>query len=208
LLESSDPTERLCALNAWANISRHPAGLAFFLQWEGRLQTILGHTASTNNEVCKGAMACWAALLEDRPPSTSRAAPAPGMAQAPELELWSVAERRLVPVVIKNLKTKPFPDVRFHVWNLLAILTQSRPAAHAIVPSAEVRDLLLDFESEQDSQARIAKHAFVLALEQQSDWLTSYMDEDTVRLLMEYAKQGPHWVPRSASALVGDQSGG
>lgn len=57
LLETTDHAKRLCALNAWANISTTQTGLAFFLQWEGRLQTLLALAGSPQNEVCKGAMA-------------------------------------------------------------------------------------------------------------------------------------------------------
>jgi len=205
LLESRDPTERLAGLNAWANISRHPSGLAFFLQWEGRLQAILGHVSSTQNEVCKGAIACWAAVMEDREPPPESAS-TPGLELAPELELWKVAEERLLPLVLKVLEGKPFPDVRFHVWNLSALLVRSRTAAYQMVPSAQLRELLLDFSSESNSDARIAKHTFVKALLKHEDWLRQYLDESVADMLAEYARQGPHWVPRTAKALVGDQA--
>jgi len=203
MLESSNPGERLCALNAWADLSQHPAGLAFFLQWEGRLQTILSHVTSTQNEVCKGAMASWAVVLQDRPPPASTQQ----QSEAPEILLWEIAERRLLPLVLKNLLAKPFPDVRCHVWQLLALLVQLKSAAQVVVPSTELRELLLDFSSEQNSEARIAKHAFVKALQRHDQWLDSFLDEKVVELLAEFARQGPHWVPRNAAAMVGDQAG-
>jgi len=201
LLDSSDPAEKLCGLNAWANISRTKGGLAFFLQWEGRLQHVLAHVASTQNEVCKGAMACWSAVLEERPPAAGG-----GGGEAPELELWKVAEQRLLPLVLKNVQGKPFPDVRFHVWHLLASLVRSRSAAQQVVPSKEMQEVLLDFTSEENSEARIAKHTFVVALQQHEDWLSSFLDDRVMEILAEYARQGPHWQPRSAAAAVGEQA--
>lgn len=76
-----------------------------------------------------------------------------------------MTEERLLPLVLKNLVGKPFPDVRFHVWHLLALIVRSRSAAYKMVPSAEMRDLLLDFTSETGAEARIAKHTFVVALQ-------------------------------------------
>lgn len=208
LVESTDPAERLCSLNAWANISMHSAGLAFFLQWEGRLQTLLALVTCSQNEVCKGAMSAWAMVLQDRPPPSANAAAGKRIDESPDLELWEVAEKRLLPLVLKNLKAKPFPDVRSHVWHLLALLARSRYAAQQAVPSAEVRDLLLDFTSETTSDARIAKHTFIVALlTNHADWLGAFLDEKVEKVLAEYARQGPHWVPRQAAAMVGDQAG-
>jgi len=201
----SESTERLTAMNAWANISLHATGLAFFLQWEGRLNTILGHVSSMNNEVCKGAMAAWSLVLEDRPPPSQIVEV--GTEEAPAMMLWEIAERRLLPAVVKNLQFKPFPDVRFHAWNLLALLVQSRAAAQIVVPSQEVRDLMLDFTSELDSQARIAKHDFVKALLRHNDqWLAAFLDEKVMKVVEEYARQSAHWVPRTAAVSVGQEA--
>mmetsp|Transcript_56924 Transcript_56924/g.144380 ORF Transcript_56924/g.144380 Transcript_56924/m.144380 type:complete len:497 (+) Transcript_56924:121-1611(+) len=207
MLESTNPAERLCALNAWADLSQHPAGLAFFLQWEGRLQAILAHVASTQNEVCKGAMASWAAVLQVPPPTASGAQGAQQLSEAPEILLWQIAENRLLPLVLENLTAKPFADVRCHVWQLLALLVQSRSAAQVAVPSEHLRELLLDFTSETDCSARIAKHAFVQSLQRHDQWLNAFLDENVVQLLAEFAQQGPHWVPCNAAAMVGDQAG-
>merc|ERR1711976_608552 len=126
--------------------------------------------------------------------------PVNGGGQTVDLRLWQLAENRLTPLVLKNLTGKPFPDVRAHTWHLLSILAASRTAAQQILPSEEMRELLLDFASEQDSPARIAKHSFVVALaKHHALWLGAFLaDEKVEELLAEYAKQGPHWVPRAA----------
>merc|ERR1712048_1387104 len=85
---------------------------------------------------------------------------------APEVALWILAEQRLVPMVLNNIKGKPFPDVRIICWQLLAVLVKSRAAAQRVLPAEEIRELLLDFTSEGNSNARIAKHEFVVSLVQ------------------------------------------
>jgi len=200
LLDSRDPAERLCALNAWGNASAHSAGLTFFLNWPPLLQEVISLAASPQNEVCKGAMACWAAVLQGRAP------PDGGALDSPEAALWSVAETRLLPLVLKNLPGKPFPDVRELTWRLLSVLVVSRSCAQRILPSEEMRNVLLDFTSETTSDARRSKYDFVAALVRHK-WIGSFLDAEVEELLAEYARQGPHWVPRDASAKVGDQSG-
>lgn len=204
MLESSgtDTTARLTALNAWANISANDPGLMFFLQWEGRLNAILSHVSSPNNEVCKGALAAWAVVLEDRPPLVPGQS-AGGAGLAARAALWEVAERRLLPAVLRNLTAKPFADVRFHCWHVLALLARSRSVAQAALPSTEMQELLLDFGSETESAARIAKHAFVQALCQYNgEWLVGFLSEQVTEMLTEYAKQSPHWAPRVERATV------
>mmetsp|Transcript_1740 Transcript_1740/g.3865 ORF Transcript_1740/g.3865 Transcript_1740/m.3865 type:complete len:498 (+) Transcript_1740:117-1610(+) len=206
MLESSgsDTTHRMTALNAWANISvSSVSGLAFWLNWEGRKNTLLSLVASTNNEVCKGAMAAWSVVLEDRPPYATTH----GGHEAPVVLLWDIAEKELAPIVLKNLISKPFPDVRFHAWNLLALLVRSKTVAQMVMPSDEMREILLDFSSETESPARIGKHSFVkVIVAWNGEWLASFLDEKVMWLLDEYAKQGPFWVPHTVSAMVGDQA--
>merc|ERR1712217_515441 len=124
------------------------------------------------------------------------------------VELWDIADKQIVPMALKNLAGKPFPDMRVQSWQLLAALVRSRNAAQQIIPATEMRDLLLDFTSETNSDARIAKHGFVVALQtHNSTWLSAYLDESIDAILGEYAKQGPHWVPRATAAAVGEDTG-
>merc|ERR1740117_1873421 len=67
-IDSRDPAERLCGLNVWANASTQPGGLAFFLDWAPLMQDIVALVCSTQNEVCKGAMAAWKQVLQKWPP--------------------------------------------------------------------------------------------------------------------------------------------
>ncbi|CAE8605987.1 unnamed protein product [Polarella glacialis] len=201
LLDSRDHAEKLCALNSWADASTSLEGLTFFLRWAPLVQEILDLVASTQNEVSKGAMGCWATVLQDRAPPGAIAE------VGPESELWDIAVTRLLPMVLQNLKAKPFADVRAHTWGLLSILIRSRRSAQQTLPAQELRDLLLDFHSESASPARIAKHEFVKALvRDHAQLLGNFLDAEVDTLLQEYAKQGPHWVPRAAAVQVGDQA--
>merc|ERR1712032_1555530 len=174
----------------------------FFLQWPNLLQEILSQVSATQNEVCKGAMASWSEVLGSHPRRDNDIAEG-------STELWDIAEKQLLPLALKNLTSKPFPDVRESTWRLLAELVAVRSIAQRMLTAAEMRDLLLDFTSEQNSQARIGKHDFVTSLvNHHGTWLGAFLDETVERLLTEYARQGPHWVPRDASALVSQQTGG
>lgn len=205
LLDSRDPAEKLCALNTWANASSGQEGLSFFLRWKPLMQEILSLVASTKNEISSGSMAAWATVLEERnaphPPSAGTQSP------GPETELWDMAESQLLPLVLKNLVSKPFPDVRPHTYRLLATLMRSQRAAQHAVPGAELRELLLDFSSESGTDAKIAKHQMVeTMLREHSNWLSNFLDEQVYDLLQDYMKKGPHWVPRMAATAVGDQA--
>mmetsp|Transcript_90557 Transcript_90557/g.255654 ORF Transcript_90557/g.255654 Transcript_90557/m.255654 type:complete len:498 (+) Transcript_90557:93-1586(+) len=203
-LESRDPTEKLCALNAWSNISAHADGLAFFLQWSDIVQAVIALVAAPQMEVCKGAMTCWTCVLGNQQPPEAGAMEVDGSIA----QLWSIACERLLPLVLKNLTAKPFPEVRTHTWRLLATMSRSNQIARRELTSEEMRDMLFDFTSETSSEARIAKHEFVATLtKHHGSWLGSFLNEDVEKILEEYARQGPHWAPREAAATVADQSG-
>jgi len=194
-------------------VSAHEGGLAFFIRWRPFLDELVSLAASTQNEVCKGASACWASVLKQHPlpPTAAGAAPAAvvavsaGAAGSEALELWLVAEQRILPLALNNLTGKPFPDVRVQTWRLLAALVGSQTCARIIVPSQEVRDILFDFTSEEASEARIAKHEFVVAMGS-LPWLEAFLGEEATAIITEYMRQGPHWTPRVAAVGVGDQS--
>jgi len=205
LLDSRDPADKLCALNTWASASSGLDGLSFFLRWKPLMQEILSLVASTKNEIANGSMAAWAIVLEERDPPHPPGAGT--QASGPETELWDMAESQLLPLVLKNLVSKPFPDVRPHTYRLLATLVRSQRALQQAVPSAELRELLLDFSSESGTDAKIAKHQMVeIMLREHSNWLSNFLDVQVYDLLQEYMKQGPHWVPRMAAVAVGDQA--
>lgn len=193
MLGSRDPAMRLCALDAWANVCSSSAGLVFFLRWPELFQELIAFVAAPQNEVCKGAMACWAAVLEGRAPAEGAAG------ETPEAAIWAAAEARVLPLALKNLPGKPFPDVRELTWRLLGVLVASRPCAQRILPSEEMRNILLDFTSETTSSARIAKHDFCKALVKHP-WVGAFLDANVDEVLEEYARQGPHWVPKEAAA--------
>lgn len=107
------------------------------------------------------------------------------------VSLWDTAGKQILPLALKNLAGKPFPEVRCHSWRLLAALSRSRPLAQRALTSEQMRDLLFDFTSEQNSMARIAKHDFASALLQfHGDWLLSLLDEDTEKILTNTLVRG------------------
>lgn len=202
LLDSRDHAEKLCALKAWADASAQTEGLSFFFRWTPLLEDILTAIASTQNEISKGAMHCWANLLQERLAPRSQE-----VTSGIDVELWQFAEQRVLPLVLKNLKAKPFPDVRAETWRILSVLLRSRKAAQQALPSSELRELLLDFASEAASEARISKHECVKTLVQEHGlWLGNFLDPEVADLLTTYSKQGPHWLPRGAAAMVGDSA--
>eukprot|EP00930_Biecheleria_cincta_P035968 TRINITY_DN24698_c0_g1_i1.p1 TRINITY_DN24698_c0_g1~~TRINITY_DN24698_c0_g1_i1.p1 ORF type:complete len:513 (+),score=82.04 TRINITY_DN24698_c0_g1_i1:38-1540(+) len=205
LLDSRDPAEKLCALNTWANASSGLEGLSFFIRWKPLMQEILSLVASTKNEISNGSVAAWATVLEERAPPNPPVAGT--QASSPDAELWDMAESQLLPLVLKNLVSKPFPDVRPHTYRLLATLVRSQRAVQQAVPSAELRELLLDFSSESGTDAKIAKYQMVeTMLREHSNWLSNFLDVQVYDLLETYVKQGPHWIPRMAATAVGDQA--
>merc|ERR1712173_431702 len=82
----------------------------------------------------------------------------------PVVRLWDYAEKQVLPAALKCLQGKPFPETRMFTWRLLAVLSQSRNLAQRQLTSPELQELLFDFTSEQNSDARMAKHEFVAAL--------------------------------------------
>lgn len=202
-LESRDATEKLTALNAWSHIAVHAGGLSFFLRWPAAMRTIVAALASHHQEVCKGAMACWASLLEHW--AEPMQVDSNGVSDNSPTQLWEIAEREIVPMALKNLRAKPFPEAREQTWRLLAALVRSKSAARQALSAEETRDLLLDFKSETKAAARIAKHNFVCTIvNQQGDLITNFLDEGVGKLLREYSRQGPHWQPREAQVDVAD----
>jgi hypothetical protein len=215
MIASRDPSERLCALNAWANVCSHAGGLAFFLRWKDFMQSVLASAQATQQPVCQGAIACWTCVLQrwphpDAPTNGSDSMDVDqqttvGIDIAASAQLWDLAEKELLPAALKTLLGKPFPEVRVITWRLHAAFCQSRKAAQFQLASNEMHELLLDFSSETQSDARIAKHDYVSALVRHQDQLLgAFLGADVEKLLSELARQGPHWRPREEKALVAD----
>merc|ERR1712232_745360 len=101
-------------------------------------------------------------------------------------ELWQLVGDKVVPLALKNLTSKPFPDVREQTWGLLTALLPPRPLAQRILTSSEMRDLLLDFTSETSSDPRRAKYEFVCELlTLHGVWIGAFLDENVEKILKE-----------------------
>lgn len=197
-LDSRNPTERLCGLQAFSNIAAQDSGLEFFLLWPTVFNMVISLVSSPQNEVCKAAMAAWGSMLGRRPPKNA--------ASGSAAELWKQGEQEVLPAVLRALSQKPFPDIRTYTWRLMAVFASSQDAARKMLVADEMRDLLLDFSSETASDPKIAKHEFVEALvEHQGMWLAAFLDPNISELLSEYAKKGPFWMPQVSSVSVADQ---
>jgi len=195
LLDSRDVTSRLCAIHAWATSTLQNKGLGFFLKWRPMLEEMVSLLGATQNEIAKGAMDAWTIVLQARPPEDQEAA-----------ELWGMAESLTGPV-LKNLTNKPFPDVRPHTWQLLSVLCRSQKAAQKALQSSELRELLLNFQSEASTDARYAKHTLVKTLvDCHTHWMGGLLDSEVMDLIIQFSEQGPYWVPRSAGAAMKDEA--
>lgn len=195
LLDSRDITSRLCAIHAWATSTLQNKGLVFFLKWRPMLEEMVSLLGATQNEIAKGAMDAWTIVLQARAPEDQDAA-----------ELWSMADSLTGPV-LKNLTNKPFPDVRPHTWQLLSVLCRSQKAAQKALQSSELRELLLNFQSEASTDARYAKHTLVKTLvDCHSHWISGLLDSEVMDMMTQFAQQGPYWVPRSAGAAMKDEA--
>jgi len=207
-LGSRDPSEKLCAVNAFGQIAAHPEGLGFFLRWSEVLGQLITSVASPQNEVSKGAMSAWVHVLSRHPPPTSPVVVNPQALNTDvpmDQALWAVAESKILPLTLQAISGKPFPDVRRHTWQLLTVLIRPKRACQSLLTANEIRNTLLDFSSEQGSEPRIAKHEFVQALVQlHGSLLTAFLEDHVEQLLLEYARQSPYWMPRGSSVAVGD----
>lgn len=200
-LQSRDVSERLCGLNTFASISTHSQGLSLFLQWPEVLDTVISMVSSAQAEICKAAIATWAMVLN------TRSLPTEGAAQELDVECWRLAQERVLPLALKCVTEKPFPDIRACTWRLMAVLVRSQDAGRRVLTSDAMRDTLLDFSSETASDAKIAKHEFVQALvKYQGSWLAGFLDENIEMILAEFAKQGPYWMPQVSAVSVADQN--
>jgi len=195
LLAKRDLTQRLCGLNAWIDIGAHSEGIGFLLGWSENLELVTDFVGSPQNEVFKASSAGWCDVLRHGPGIDP---------DGPQAKLWRHADEKLVPLVLKNLVGKPFPDSRAMTWRLLATLVlHSKAVAISILGSDEVREILLDFSSEQNWEARVAKYEFVAALcKAQGEWLGHFLEEAVVKIIRDWDKNGPSYIPWEAAAAV------
>jgi len=178
-------------------------GLSFFLSSPEVTSEVISHLSATSQQgVDKVAMAAWTSVLDAHPwPETGIMEVdegAPGI-----LQLWTIAEEKVLPLTLKNLVLKAFPEVRVFTWKLLAALVRSRTVTQTQLTSSEMSDTLFDFTSDTQAEARIAKHEYVVALlKYQGQWLSGFLDEKLDSVLQEYSQKGPHWMPAGGQSAV------
>eukprot|EP00435_Cladocopium_sp_Y103_P068729 s99_g32.t1 len=123
-------------------------------------------------------------------------------------QCWSTKRKALNAADYNHETSAPHVFLRRpHTWQLLSVLCRSQKAAQKALQSSELRELLLNFQSEASTDARYAKHTLVKTLvDCHSHWISGLLDSEVMDMMTQFAQQGPYWVPRSAGAAMKDEA--
>ncbi|PFH33954.1 hypothetical protein BESB_071060 [Besnoitia besnoiti] len=177
-----EKNELCCAIAAWGSIAGSAPGYAAVSKAVPEFAAEMTAHFSGETEVANLAMDAWTNVLN-----------ALSDPLGPEMTDFMGP---LVEAALKTHLSRPFGESRVHSYPLLRALCRWKPAVRALFASEELRRTLVDPFSEEASDAKYAKNAFLKKLvADHTEWLAALIDEGYLSKLKTFADAGPFYVP-------------
>lgn len=182
-----EKSELCCAIAAWGSIASSPLGYAAVQKAVPVVGANVGGHFTGETDVANLAMDAWSNVLNSLPDPL-----------APDVIAAVVS---LVEPACSTHVSRPFGESRAHSYPLLTALCRSRRAVQTIMGSEDIRRCLVDPFSDDSSDAKYAKNAFLKRLvADHLDWLGSVIEEGYLTKLKKFADAGPFYVPPGTAA--------
>ncbi|EPR60727.1 proteasome non-ATPase 26S subunit [Toxoplasma gondii RUB] len=177
-----EKSDLCCAIAAWGSIASSPLGYEAVQKAAPTVGASISSYFTGETEIANLAMDAWSNVLNSLPDP---------LAPDVESKLKSLAES-----VCHTHVSRPFGESRAHSYPLLTALCRSRLAVQTIMGSEEIRRSLVDPFSDDSSDAKYAKNAFIKKLAADHlDWLRTVIEESYLTKLKTFADAGPFYIP-------------
>ncbi|KAJ1611295.1 26S proteasome regulatory complex subunit PSMD5 [Cryptosporidium canis] len=196
-----DCLKSVCAINCWGLfVSSLTSFQSLMDNWEESFQLMLGLVSNSNSEISLSCLNAWVAFFESKDVKDIL-----DKAKTSFIIKQSI-EKQLLPVLISDLTSRPFPENRTLLYRILALMIPNFPSVTSnLVSNSKIRDLILNPNSDSNKEVLYIKYDLVkqmVAFDQGT--ITSIADPNFCSSLQEYAKAGPFYRSHSAEMKVQD----
>lgn len=192
----------VCAINCWGLFTCSLTSFQSLMNaWEGSFQLMLKLVSNSNSEISLSCLNSWVTLFE------SKDVKAILDQTKTSFVLKQSIETQLLPVVIADLISKPFPENRTLIYKILALMIPNfQSVTPRLIINSKIRDLLLNPSSDSNKEILYIKYDLVKQMVKfdQNTINSNSADPNFGQSLLEYTKVGPFYRSSSTDMQVQD----
>lgn len=192
----------VCAINCWGLFTCSLTSFQSMMNaWEDSFQLMLKLVSNSNSEISLSCLNSWATLFESKDIKLIL-----DQTKASFVLKQSI-ETQLLPVIISDLVSKPFPENRTLIYRILALMIPNfQTVTPSLIASNKIRDLLLNPNSDSNKEILYTKYDLVKQMVKfdQNTIQNSLADQNFSQSLLEYVKVGPFYRSSSTDVQVQD----
>ncbi|OII70990.1 uncharacterized protein cubi_03288 [Cryptosporidium ubiquitum] len=198
---SENHLKSVCAINCWGLFTCSLISFQNLMDiWEGSFQQMLKLVSNSKSEISLSSLNSWVTFFEskDIKEILNQTKTSFGLKQA--------IETQLLPTIISDLISKPFPENRTLIYRILTLMIPNFPnITSSLISNHKIRHLFLNPNSDSNKDILYIKYDLVKQMVKfDQSAINSLSDPNFSSSLEEYVKVGPFYKSHSAEMQIQD----
>ncbi|KAH8584590.1 26S proteasome regulatory complex [Cryptosporidium sp. chipmunk genotype I] len=198
---SEDHLKSVCAINCWGLFASSLISFQNLMNvWEESFQIMLKLVSNSKSEISLSSLNSWVTFFEskDIKEKLNQVNTSFGLKQS--------IETHLLPLVISDIISKPFPENRTLIYRILTLMIPHfSNITSSLISNNKIRDLLLNPNSDSNKDILYIKYDLVKQMvKYDQNAINSIPDPNFSSSLQEYVKIGPFYKSHSSEMQIQD----
>ncbi|KAH7650159.1 hypothetical protein FG379_003239 [Cryptosporidium bovis] len=199
--QNNNLNKTICAINSWGLFTtKYSSFQSLISEWEGSIQKMLDYLTNSNSDISLASLNSWVVLFE-----SSEIKDIINNLKT-SFNFKQLIENKLIPIILTDIISKPFPENRTLIYRLLALMIPHFSSiSSSLCSSNKLRDLILNFNSDSNKELLYIKYDMVKQMmKYDKDIVKSLSNEHFYDSMEEYVSFGPFYRSSSVEMKVKD----
>ncbi|EAK87501.1 26S proteasome regulatory complex, subunit PSMD5 [Cryptosporidium parvum Iowa II] len=198
---SEDYLKSVCAINCWGLFASNLISFQNLMNvWEDSFHLMLKLVSNSKSEISLSSLNSWVTFFESKDINQilNQTKTTFGLKQS--------IETQLLPIIISDLISKPFPENRTLIYKILTLMIPYfSNITSNLISNSKIRDILLNPNSDSNKDILYIKYDLVKQMvKYDQNTINNIPDPNFSSSLQEYVKVGPFYKSSSAEMQIQD----
>ncbi|CUV07610.1 unnamed protein product [Cryptosporidium hominis] len=198
---SEDYLKSVCAINCWGLFASNLISFQNLMNvWEDSFHLMLKLVSNSKSEISLSSLNSWVTFFESKDINQilNQTKTTFGLKQS--------IETQLLPIIISDLISKPFPENRTLIYRILTLMIPYfSNITSNLISNSKIRDILLNPNSDSNKDILYIKYDLVKQMvKYDQNTISNIPDPNFSSSLQEYVKVGPFYKSSSAEMQIQD----
>ncbi|KAF7456823.1 proteasome non-atpase 26s subunit [Cryptosporidium felis] len=197
-----DIAKVVCGINCWGLIASNSKSFFCVMKiWCDSFNKMLQLVSNSNSEISLACLNSWIMFFESVDIKEMLC-----WTDNPSIDIKKTIESQLIPQVLSDLTSKPFPENRTLIYRILTLMIPHYSViTSSLVSQKKIREVILNYKSDSNKDIFYIKYDLVKQMmDLDQNIILNTADESFYSSLQEYVKTGPFYKNQSSEMQVQD----